>query len=154
MGAYGGRREIMCKIAPIGLVYRAGTLSGNPVAVATGICTLKIIKETAGFYSRLDALGNLLENAYTEAAEYFNIKVSINRIGSLMSVFFCEHEVRSYKTAIQSDVNAFKDYFSILLDKGIYIAPSQYEAIFLSYAHDEKDIEITKTVIREAFSKL
>lgn len=154
MGAYGGRREIMCKIAPDGPVYQAGTLSGNPVAVAAGISTLNIIKETPGFYSRLDSLGNALENAYIESAEQFNMKVSINRIGSLMSVFFNEHVVMEYKTAIQSNISAFKVYFSELLDKGIYIAPSQFEALFLSYVHDEKDIEITKVAIEKAFSKL
>lgn len=154
MGAYGGRREIMCKIAPTGPVYQAGTLSGNPVVVAAGISTLKIIKETTGFYSRLDSLGNALENAYTEAAKYFNINISINRIGSLMSVFFNENAVRDYKIALLSDINSFKVYFSALHDKGIYIAPSQFEALFLSYAHDEKDIEITKVAIEEAFSKM
>jgi glutamate-1-semialdehyde 2,1-aminomutase len=154
MGAYGGRREIMCKIAPIGPVYQAGTLSGNPVVVAAGISTLKIIKKTTNFYSQLDTLGNSLEKAYIEAAKNYKIKISINRVGSLMSVFFSPNDVTNYKTAIQSDVNAFKVYFSVMLRNGIYIAPSQFEALFLSYEHTEEDIKITKLAIEEAFSSL
>jgi len=154
VGAYGGRKEIMCKVAPAGPVYQAGTLSGNPIAVAAGISTLKVIKETPGFYSRLDFLGNELENVYIKAAKRFNIGISINRTGSLMSVFFNECGVRDYKTAIKSDVNKFKTYFTLLLDKGIYIAPSQFEALFLSYAHDEKTVKLTQAAIEEAFSRI
>ena len=154
VGAYGGRKDIMCKVAPAGPVYQAGTLSGNPIAVAAGISTLKVIKETPGFYSRLDFLGNELENVYIKAAKCFNIGISINRIGSLMSVFFNECGVRDYKTAIKSDVNKFKTYFTLLLDKGIYIAPSQFEALFLSYAHDEKTVKLTQAAIEEAFSRI
>lgn len=154
MGAYGARREIMRKIAPEGPVYQAGTLSGNPVAVAAGIATLKIIKETAGFYNHLESLGGQLESVYTGAAERFGLNIAVNRAGSIMSVFFKVNDVRDYNTALQSDFSAFRLYFSEMHEKGIYIAPSQFEALFVSYAHDCSDMEITKDAIEEAFSKI
>lgn len=154
VGAYGGRRKIMENIAPLGPVYQAGTLSGNPVAVAAGISTLKTIKQTGDFYQRLDCLGKSLEDAYTEAANRYGIDISINRVGSLLSVFFSDREVVDYSSAVKSDLDKFKKYFSFMLDRGIYIAPSQFEALFVSYAHTEKDIAETKAAIEYAFSQL
>lgn len=154
MGAYGGRRDIMENISPIGPVYQAGTLSGNPIAVAAGIRTLQIIRDIPDFYSRLDQMGSLLEDAYAEASKHYNIDIAVNRVGSIMSVFFTHEKVVDYKTAVSSDVNQFKSYFATLLDNGIYTAPSQFEALFLSYAHGEREIERTKGAIAEAFLKL
>jgi len=154
VGAYGGRREIMEKVAPLGPVYQAGTLSGNPVAVAAGISTLSIIKNTEDFYRRLDQLGQLLQEAYAQAASSCGIDITINRLGSLMSVFFTGQRVVDYDTALKSDLNRFKKYFSLMLDQGIYIAPSQFEALFISYSHTEADVEKTRAALQRVFSRL
>jgi glutamate-1-semialdehyde 2,1-aminomutase len=154
MGAYGGRKEIMSEVAPVGPVYQAGTLSGNPVAVAAGISTLRTIKQISGFYSHLDSLGGQLESIFTTAAKRNGINVSINRIGSLMSVFFNKEQVIDYKSAVCSDTELFKKYFALMLDNGLYIAPSQFEALFLSYAHTENDLEKTRRAINEVFLKM
>lgn len=154
VGAYGGRKDIMEKVAPLGPVYQAGTLSGNPIAVAAGISTLNIIKNTPDFYTRLDFLGEALQTAYSEAAVKNNISLKINRIGSLLSVFFTDEDVKDYGSAIKSDLDEFKKYFSLMLNSNIYIAPSQFEAMFVSYAHNEKDIEQTKVAIENAFSEM
>jgi len=154
VGAYGGKREIMEKVAPLGPVYQAGTLSGNPVAVAAGISTLKTIKQTKDFYNRLDYLGKSLEDAYYEMAVKYNINLKINRVGSLLSVFFTDKDVIDYNCAVSCDLGIFKKYFAAMLNKGIYIAPSQFEALFVSYAHSEKDIAETKAAIEYAFSVL
>ncbi|OPX42304.1 glutamate-1-semialdehyde 2,1-aminomutase [Ruminiclostridium hungatei] len=154
VGAYGGRREIMEKVAPLGPVYQAGTLSGNPVAVAAGISTLSIIKNTEDFYRRLDQLGQSLQEAYEQAASSCGIDITINRLGSLMSVFFTGQRVADYDTALKSDLNRFKKYFSLMLEEGIYIAPSQFEALFISYSHTEADMEKTRAAIKKVFSRL
>lgn len=154
MGAYGGRKEIMSQVAPVGPVYQAGTLSGNPVAVAAGISTLRTIKQMNDFYSHLDRLGGQLENIFSATAERYGINVSINRIGSLMSVFFNKNQVIDYKTAINSDTELFRKYFSLMLNNGIYIAPSQFEALFLSDAHTEIDLEKTQKAVNQTFYRL
>lgn len=154
VGAYGGRREIMEKVAPLGPVYQAGTLSGNPVAVAAGISTLNIIKSTGDFYSRLDVLGTSLQAAYSQAASSSGIDITINRLGSLMSVFFSGQRVSDYDNAMKSDLSRFKKYFSLMLEEGIYIAPSQFEALFISYSHTEADMEKTSAAIKQVFSRL
>lgn len=154
VGAYGGRKDIMEKIAPLGPVYQAGTLSGNPVAVAAGISTLNVIKNTPDFYVHLDCLGEALHKAFSDAATNYNVSIKINRIGSLLSVFFTDSDVNDYDSAVKSDLNKFKEYFSMMLNKGVYMAPSQFEALFVSYSHTNFDIEFTREAISKAFFKL
>lgn len=149
VGAYGGREDIMRMVSPDGPVYQAGTLSGNPIATAAGLATLRILKEDTGIYDRLEARAKELADAVREAA---GERVSVNQIGSLMSVFFTEDAVTDYESATHSDTKQYADYFGYLLDRGIYVAPSQFEAMFLSDAHSKEDVECTIEVMREYFA--
>lgn len=145
VGAYGGKAEIMDCVAPVGKVYQAGTLSGNPVAMTAGITTLKILSENPNIYSDIDKKMSLLEKAY---AERFGNSVNINRVGSLMSVFFTDEKVIDYHSAKTSDTEKFAAYYRYMLQNGIYIAPSQFEAMFMSFAHTKNDIETTGRIIK------
>lgn len=149
VGAYGGREDIMRMVSPDGPVYQAGTLSGNPIATAAGLATLRILKEDTGIYDRLEARAKELADAVREAA---GERVSVNQIGSLMSIFFTEDAVTDYESATHSDTKQYADCFGYLLDRGIYVAPSQFEAMFLSDAHSKKDVECTIEVMREYFA--
>lgn len=151
IGAYGGRREIMQMVSPDGPVYQAGTLSGNPIATTAGIETLKILKEDPAIYQRLEKKGEKIADAAREAA---GDHIQVCQIGSLLSVFFTSREVWDYDSAASSDLNLYADYFGYLLDHGIYTAPSQFEAMFLSDAHTEEDMEHTCQVIREGLCSL
>lgn len=141
LAVYGGRRDIMSCIAPKGPVYQAGTLSGNPVAVTAGIETLKILMEHPEIYAFLDRQAAKLETAYRKKG------LTVNRAGSLLSAFFCEGAVGCYEDACQCDTKAFAGYFSWMLSQGIYVAPSQFEAMFVSAAHSDELIEKTCEVI-------
>ncbi|MCX7746411.1 MAG: glutamate-1-semialdehyde 2,1-aminomutase [Clostridia bacterium] len=154
VGAYGGRREIMEMISPVGPVYQAGTLSGNPVAMAAGIKTLQILRDNPDIYNALDKKGARLEKAFIEAGDRYGVPASVNRVGSMLSAFFTGDKVRDFKTATGSDTHMFKKYFAGMLEEGIYIAPSQFEAMFLSAAHDDKDTEKTIESIDKVFSQL
>ncbi len=154
VGAYGGRRDIMSMISPSGPVYQAGTLSGNPVAMAAGIKTLQILRDNPGIYIELDRKGGQLEAVFKAAAARHGIPSAVNRVGSMLSAFFNDAYVTDYKTAVKSDTVSFSRYFAGMLEAGIYIAPSQYEAMFVSYAHDEKDMDKTQKAIDYAFSTL
>lgn len=145
VGAYGGRKEIMDVVAPAGPVYQAGTLSGNPIATTAGIETLKILMETEDLYDRIADSTKRIAHTYEEV---FGESVCVNRAGSLMSVFFTDKRVTDFDTAITSDTNRYAEYFNYMLENNIYVAPSQYEAMFVSYAHSEEDIEKTCQVIR------
>ncbi len=148
IGAYGGKKEIMDMVSPVGTVYQAGTLSGNPIATAAGIETLRILKEDTGIYQRLAAKAGRIADAVREAA---GDAVCVNQIGSLLGVFFTPAQVRDYKTAVSSDTARYAEYFGYLLDRGIYVAPSQFEAMFLSDAHTTEDVEFTCSMIKEYF---
>lgn len=150
IGAYGGKREIMDMVSPVGPVYQAGTLSGNPVATAAGIATLRILQKDPGIYKRLDAKALKLTEAVREAAED---QVRVNQVGSLLSIFFTSHKVENYEDAVSSDTARYADYFGYMLDHGIYVAPSQFEAMFLSDAHTDKDLEMTCELLRNYFTK-
>ena len=145
VGAYGGRKEIMDMVAPAGPVYQAGTLSGNPIATTAGIETLKILMETEGLYDSIADNTKRIADIYEEV---FGDSVCVNRVGSLMSVFFTDKRVTDFDTAITSDTNRYAEYFNYMLENNIYVAPSQYEAMFVSYAPSEEDIEKTCQVIR------
>ena len=149
VGAYGGREDIMRMVSPDGPVYQAGTLFGNPIATAAGLATLRILKEDTGIYDRLEARAKELADAVREAA---GERVSVNQIGSLMSIFFTGDAVTDYESATHSDTKQYADYFGYLLDRGIYVAPSQFEAMFLSDAHSKEDLECTIEVMREYFA--
>lgn len=148
MGAYGGRREIMQMVSPLGPVYQAGTLSGNPVATAAGIKTLFILKEHPEYYPAMEAKAVLLAEAFRDRAKLRAEEIKVNQIGSLLSAFFTGNEVKDYDSALLSDTGRYADFFASLLEQGIYMAPSQFEAMFVSAAHSEEDIAKTCSIIR------
>ena len=142
LAVYGGKREIMECVAPLGSVYQAGTLSGNPVAVSAGIETLKILEENQEeIYSSLESKSSKIEQAMKKAG------LNVNRTGSIMTAFFTDARVTDYDTAQTSDTRAYARYFKYLQSNGIYTAPSQFEAMFVSYAHSDEDIEKTCKII-------
>lgn len=145
LAAYGGRSEIMDLVSPAGPVYQAGTLSGNPVAVAAGIETIKILNEKKEIYTEISEKTEKLEQAFIES---FKGNITVNRVGSLMSVFFGIESVTDYGAVIMSDVEEYKRLFKYMLKNGILIAPSPYEAMFISFAHSEDDIENSCRIIR------
>lgn len=146
IGAYGGRRDIMEMIAPSGPVYQAGTLSGNPVATAAGIETLTILKNHPEIYRELEEKTQKLAQVMRKA---LGESVSVNQKGSLLGVFFAQGGVNDYESALKSDTGRYADYFNFMLDRGIYLAPSQFEAMFVSAAHSFEDIERTCEAVRE-----
>ncbi len=148
IGAYGGKREIMQMVSPVGSVYQAGTLSGNPIATTAGIETLQILKEDKTIYKRLEKKTEILATAVREAAKK---SIIVNQVGSLMSVFFTEQPVRDYESAVSSNTKCYTEYFGYLLEHGIYTAPSQFEAMFISDAHTQEDIDKTCEVIKAYF---
>lgn len=146
VGAYGGRRDVMSVVSPLGRVYQAGTLSGNPIAMTAGLETLKILKaEKDVIYPAIEEKTRKIADTVREA---LGGTVTVNQIGSLMSVFFTGHEVCDMDTALLSDTERYAKYFSYMLDSGIYLAPSQFEAMFVSFAHTDEDIEKTCEVVR------
>jgi glutamate-1-semialdehyde 2,1-aminomutase len=150
VGAYGGRREIMDLIAPSGPVYQAGTLSGNPLAMAAGLATLRRSGEP-GFHERLEKLGEHWRRGMDEAAAAGGVPFTINQVGSMVSLFFTAGPVTDFASAATSDTEAFKDFFWHMISRGVYFAPSQYEAGFLSAAHSGDDLEKTFEAAREWF---
>jgi glutamate-1-semialdehyde 2,1-aminomutase len=150
VGAYGGKKEIMSIVSPEGPVYQAGTLSGNPLAMTAGIETLKILSK-AGTYKKLESTAALLERGLIDAASTAGVKTRFYRAGTMFCNYFTENDVIDYKTAKTSDTSRFSRFFSGMLRRGINIAPSQFEAGFISLAHTEKDIEKT---VRAAYESL
>jgi glutamate-1-semialdehyde 2,1-aminomutase len=148
LAVYGGRADIMKKIAPLGPVYQAGTLSGNPLAVTAGLATLELLDESA--YARLETLGARLEAGLSQALREAKVAGVVQRVGSMLTVFFHDGPVRSWHDAARSDTTRFSAWHQGLAESGIYWPPSQYEAAFLSLAHTESDIDRTITAAREA----
>lgn len=149
VGAYGGRRGIMEYIAPVGPVYQAGTLSGNPVAMAAGIETLRLLAEDPP-YARLEAYGKALQEGLESVLKSAGVPATVNRVGSMITLFFRAGPVATYADAVQSDTEAFKRFFHGLLERGIYWPPSQFEAAFFSSQHGEAELGATLTAARDA----
>jgi glutamate-1-semialdehyde 2,1-aminomutase len=154
VGAYGGKKDIMKMIAPSGPVYQAGTLSGNPLAMAAGLATLRILMETPGIYTRLEELSARLENGLNRIIDRRTLPMTQNRIGSMFTLFFTSTNVVDYTTAKSSDTKKFSRYFGEMLERGIYLAPSQFEAAFISTAHSTSDIDKTIAAADESLSLL
>ncbi len=153
VGAYGGRAEIMDQLAPAGPVYQAGTLSGNPLAVAAGLATLEMLG-MEGAYEKLDAMGDRLSRGLQEAAERAGVDAYHTRVGSMLCMFFTAGAVRNYQDALRCDTKMYARYFHEMLRRGVYFAPSQFEAAFVSSAHTEKDIDDTVAKAAEALRTL
>jgi glutamate-1-semialdehyde 2,1-aminomutase len=153
VGAYGGRKDIMDLIAPVGPVYQAGTLSGNPLAVSAGLATLKQLR-VKGLYKNLEERSAALAKGVGEAAKKAGIPVTQTRVGSMLTTFFTPGPVVDWNTAKQSDTKRYGQFFHHMLEQGVYLAPSQFEAAFLSTAHSTQDIEKTVRAAHAAFRKL
>ncbi|MYL58083.1 glutamate-1-semialdehyde 2,1-aminomutase [Virgibacillus halodenitrificans] len=152
VGAYGGKREIMEKVAPTGSIYQAGTLSGNPLAMTAGYETLRALNKES--YKEINKKVDKLINGFKQASEEFHIPLQINRAGSMVGVFFTNEEVINYETAQTSNLDYFAQYYRNMIEEGVFLPPSQFEGLFLSTAHTDADIEKTVKAIRNAFSKI
>ena len=151
VGAYGGRREIMKMISPAGPVYQAGTLSGNPIAMRAGITQLTILRDEPEIYDKINSLGSRLRNGLKEIIDKYGIACTINGVGSLSCLYFGKNAVMDYDTACKADTAAFGRYFCFMLNRGNYIGPSQYEALFISAAHTKEQIDKTVYDCNEYF---
>ncbi|MDF2924675.1 MAG: glutamate-semialdehyde aminotransferase [Paenibacillaceae bacterium] len=151
VGAYGGKREIMERMAPSGPIYQAGTLSGNPLAMIAGYTTLKLL--TPEVYGELERKGARLAAGFAENASKLGAPVTINRVGSMVCPFFTGERVNNYSAARKSDLELFKRYFAAMLDLGVSLAPSQFEGMFVSAAHSDEDIEFTIAAQGEALCR-
>jgi glutamate-1-semialdehyde 2,1-aminomutase len=153
VGAYGGRADVMAHVAPLGPVYQAGTLSGNPLAMAAGCAALDALQRP-GTYERLDALGVRLQVGFSRASQAGGQMLTFNRVGSMFTPFFCRGPVADYASAKTSDTAAFGRFFHALLRRGVYLPPAQFEAGFISLAHSESDIDETVRAVAEALTSL
>ena len=153
VGAYGGKREIMEYVAPVGPVYQAGTLSGNPLAMAAGLRQLQLLKELNP-YRELDEKGKIIEEGFKEISKETSVPIQINRVGSMITVFFTQTPVKDFTTAKTSDTQKFAKFFRCMLEKGVYLPASQFEAFFLSTAHSKEDLYLTLEKARECFKNL
>jgi glutamate-1-semialdehyde 2,1-aminomutase len=154
VGAFGGKREIMERIAPSGPVYQAGTLSGNPLAMAAGYAALKHIKDNPGIYKQLEEKSSYLENGFKTNLNTVGKNYAMNRVGSMMCMFFTEEIVDDFKSAVKSDTNLYGKYFHEMLRRGVYLAPAQFEALFVSTAHSKEDLDKTITAHKEALEAI
>jgi glutamate-1-semialdehyde 2,1-aminomutase len=153
VGAFGGRAHIMDQLAPLGPVYQAGTLSGNPLAMAAGIAALKLLREETP-YARLHALGRRMRDALQDAAKKKGLPAQVPQVGSMFSLFFTRTPVRDYATALTSDAKLFAKFFHTCLDRGVYLPPSAYETCFLSTAHEGAAVDQACDVVSKAIAEL
>ena len=154
VGAFGGKEEIMNMVAPIGNVYHAGTLSGNPISVTAGFETISAIRKTDDFYKVLSERVSNLVSEIQDLIKKYNIPATINHVGSLYTVFFSEKKIENLEDAMETSDEMYNIYFSTMLDEGIIIPPSKYEAHFISYSHNEKDFEKILVGVEKAFKKI
>jgi glutamate-1-semialdehyde 2,1-aminomutase len=152
VGAFGGKEEIMKQLAPLGPVYQAGTLSGNPLAVSAGLAVLSIL-EQQGTYERLEALGKRLEAGLLQVADDAGVKVTINRVGSMMTMFFGQGPIRNFRDASACDTERYARFHRSMLENGIYLAPSAFEATFVSLAHTDDEIDQAIDAARRSFAE-
>ena len=153
IGAYGGRKEIMDTVAPLGPAYQAGTMAGNPASMLSGIACLEVLQQP-GVYEEMDRLGAILEDGILKSATKHGITLTINRLGGALTLFFTDVKVQNYEQAEQTDGEIFGRFFKLMLENGINLAPSKYEAWFLTIAHTEEDIHHTLTAVDRSFSEL
>jgi glutamate-1-semialdehyde 2,1-aminomutase len=153
IGAYGGKAEIMETVAPLGPAYQAGTMAGNPASMATGLACLEVL-EQPGVYEKLDELGAQLESGIREAAETHGVTITLNRLKGALTVYFTDEIVTDYEGAEKSDGEVFGRFFKLMLENGVNLAPSKYEAWFLTTEHTEQDIEETIVAVNRAFAQL
>jgi glutamate-1-semialdehyde 2,1-aminomutase len=151
--AFGGRRDIMAMLAPLGAVYQAGTLSGNPVAVAAGLATLRLVSQP-GFYEDLTRRTERLVSGLVEAARATGVPFAADSVGGMFGLYFAERIPTSFAEVTQSDIPRFNTFFHTMLDAGVYFAPSAYEAGFVSSAHDDAVLDDTIALARAAFSAM
>jgi glutamate-1-semialdehyde 2,1-aminomutase len=151
VGAYGGRRDLMEQVSPLGPVYQAGTLSGNPLAMTAGLATLRLLTEP-GVYDHLEILSARLQDGLGSAAQAAGVPYTSNRVGSMFTGFFCADPVTDYASAKRANTQSYARFFHAMLERGVYLAPSQFEAGFVSLAHTEADVEATIKAAAEAFS--
>jgi glutamate-1-semialdehyde 2,1-aminomutase len=154
VGAYGGKAEIMALVSPSGPIYQAGTLSGNPLAMSAGYAALNFIKNNPKIYDDLELKAKYLEEGMKKNISDIGKSFTINRVGSMMTLFFVEQDVRCYDDALKSDTNIFAKYFNRMLEQGIYLAPSQFEAVFISTVHSKKDLDTTLNIQREVLREI
>jgi glutamate-1-semialdehyde 2,1-aminomutase len=154
LAAFGGRRALMESLAPVGPVYQAGTLSGNPVSVAAGLATLETLRATPGAYERLELLGAAAERGLREALLVTGRAGCVNRVGSMLTLFLGVDHVRDLSSARHADAAAYGRFFHAMLAEGVYLPPSQFEAMFLSLAHTESDVDLLGHAARCALAAL
>ncbi|MFC0273807.1 glutamate-1-semialdehyde 2,1-aminomutase [Metabacillus herbersteinensis] len=153
IGAYGGKKEIMEQVAPLGPAYQAGTMAGNPASILSGIACLEVLKES-GVYEKLDSMGAILEEGIQKHATTYNIPITINRLKGALTIYFTTEKVVNYEQAEQTDGEMFGKFFNLMLHQGINLAPSKYEAWFLTIAHSEEDLQVTLRAVEHAFKQL
>jgi glutamate-1-semialdehyde 2,1-aminomutase len=153
IGAYGGKKEIMEQVAPLGPAYQAGTMAGNPASIQAGIACLEVLQQE-GVYEKLDRLGAMLEEGILKSAQTYHIPVTINRLKGALTVYFTTEKVENYEQAERTDGEMFAKFFKLMLRQGINLAPSKYEAWFITIAHTEEDIQQTIKAVEHAFNTL
>ncbi|MCL2851463.1 MAG: glutamate-1-semialdehyde 2,1-aminomutase [Defluviitaleaceae bacterium] len=154
VGAYGGKADIMKTVSPLGGAYQAGTLSGNPLAMHVGMKQLQILRDNPEIYGRLDSMGSRLANGLRQAVSDLGLDYTVNQVGSLVCLFFAGGSITDYDGVMRCDVPRFNKYFKLMLDRGILLAPTQFEAMFISAAHTDADIEYTLECCRESLREV